>query len=63
MTVYRHGDSDPHPAFHAIRKRGKGTVVIAKSTGKALSKKPMSRKNALAQLRAVEFHKHNPGAR
>lgn len=51
-------------AFHPIRKAGKrGYKVIARSTGRALSKKPLSRRKAIKQLRAVEFHKHNPGAR
>jgi hypothetical protein len=48
-------------AFKALRKGKGGYRVIAKSTGKALSKKPLGRATALAQLRAVEFHKHNPG--
>lgn len=48
--------------FKAIRKVKGGEKVIAKSTGKPLSKKPLPRARALAQLRAVEFHKHNPGA-
>ncbi len=48
-------------AFKPIRKRGKGYKVIAKSTGKALSKKPLSRKKAGAQLRAIEAHKHGRG--
>lgn len=47
--------------FRAIRKAKKGYRVIARSTGKPLSKKPLPKKRALAQLRAVEFHKHNPG--
>lgn len=49
--------------FHAIRRtKSGGFDVIAKSTGKPLSKKPHgSRAEALAQLRAVEFSKHNPG--
>lgn len=52
--------------FKAIRKVKKGGAtkgyrVIAKSTGKALSKKPLSRAKAVAQLRAVQFHKHHPG--
>lgn len=52
-----------HPAFHALRHAKGGYKVIARSTGKALSKKPLGKKKALAQLRAVEFHKHNPGMR
>lgn len=49
----------PHSeAFHPIRKRGSGYVVIAKSTGKPLSKEPMSRAKAQKQLAAVEMHKH-----
>lgn len=51
-----------HPAFHALRQAKNGDYkVIARSTGKPLSKKPLPKKRALAQLRAVEFHKHNPG--
>jgi hypothetical protein len=49
--------------FHPIKAIKGGFRVIAKSTGKALSKKPLSKGTALAQLRAVEFHKHNPGAK
>ncbi len=48
-------------AFHPIQKRGKGFVVIAKSTGKALSKKPLTKANAAAQLRAVERSQHMRG--
>lgn len=49
-------------AFKAIRNRGKGkAVVIAKSTGKALEKKPIPRSRALAQLRAIEAEKHARG--
>jgi hypothetical protein len=44
--------------FHALRKSGSGYKIIAKSTGKPLSKKPMSRADALSQLRAVEYFKH-----
>lgn len=44
--------------FKAIRKSGHGYKVIAKSTGKPLSKHPLSHKKALAQLGAVEAHKH-----
>ena len=45
--------------FKAIRKSGKkGFKVIARSTGKALSRKPLSHKRALKQLRAVEYFKH-----
>jgi hypothetical protein len=49
--------------FHAIQRSKKGGYnVIAKSTGKPLSNEPhKSRAEALAQLRAVEFSKHNPG--
>ena len=53
--------SDHTRAFHAIHKRQGGEVVIAKSTGKPLSKHPLSPAKAHAQLAAVEFHKHNPG--
>jgi len=50
--------------FHALRKSGKrGFKIVAKSTGKPLSKKPLTRARAIAQLRAVEYHKHNPGKR
>lgn len=45
-------------AFHPVQKRGSGYVVIAKSTGKPLSKEPMSRAKAQKQLAAVEMHKH-----
>lgn len=46
--------------FHAIRRTKDGFNVIAKSTGKPLSKKPhASRAEALAQLRAVEVNKHS----
>lgn len=48
-------------AFKAIRKAGSGYKVIAKSTGQPLSKKPLSHDRALAQLRAVEAHKHGRG--
>lgn len=47
--------------FKAIRKRGRGDVVIAKSTGKALSKKPLTAKKAHAQLAAVLFSQHKIG--
>jgi len=47
--------------FKAIRKVKGGYHVIAKSTGQPLSKKPMSRDRALAQLRAVEWSKHHAG--
>ena len=50
-------------AIRKVKKAGavKGYRVIAKSTGKPLSKKPLSHVKAVAQLRAVEFHRHNPG--
>lgn len=41
--------------FKAIRRKGKGFRVIAKSTGKPLSKKPLSAAKAHAQLTAVLF--------
>lgn len=44
--------------FHALRKSGGGYKIIAKSTGKPLSKKPISRAKALAQLGAIEAAKH-----
>ncbi len=47
--------------FRALRKSKRGFRVIARSTGKPLSKKPLGKARALAQLRAVEFRKHNPG--
>ena len=46
-------------AVQLAHKRGSGYVVIAKSTGKPLSKHPMSKAKAEAQLRAVEFSKHH----
>jgi hypothetical protein len=46
--------------FHAIKRSGENFKVVAKSTGKTLGTHP-SRAKALAQLRAVEFSKHNPG--
>jgi hypothetical protein len=46
--------------FHAIQRAGGKFKVVAKSTGKTLGTHP-SRAEALAQLRAVEFSKHNPG--
>lgn len=48
-------------AFKAIRKSGSGFKVIAKSTGQPLSKKPLPRATAVAQLRAVEANKHGRG--
>jgi len=51
-----------HPRkFTPIRKSGKGYKVIARSTGKPLSRKPLPKARAQAQLRAIEFRKHNPG--
>lgn len=49
--------------FHALQKtKSGGWNVIAKSTGKPLSKTPhASRAEALAQLRAVEWSKHGGG--
>lgn len=47
--------------FHPIRKSKGGYRVIAKSTGKPLSKKPMSKAKALKQLRAVERSKRMRG--
>lgn len=44
--------------FHPIRKIHGGFKVIAKSTGKPLSKHPLSKEKAGAQLRAVEYFKH-----
>jgi hypothetical protein len=44
--------------FHPIKAIKGGFKVIAKSTGKPLSKKPLSRATALNQLRAVEAQKH-----
>jgi hypothetical protein len=40
--------------FHALHQEKGGTVVIARSTGKPLSKKPLPRKRAIAQLGAIE---------
>lgn len=48
-------------SFKAIQKSGSGYKVIAKSTGKPLSKKPLSKQRALSQLRAVEANKHSKG--
>lgn len=49
-------------AFKAIRDRADGkAVVIAKSTGEPLEKKPIPRARALAQLRAIEAKKHGRG--
>lgn len=47
--------------FKAIRPVKGGYKVIAKSTGKPLSKKPLSKARAGAQLRAVEASKHARG--
>lgn len=49
--------------FHPLRKVHGGMKVIAKSTGKPLSKHPLSPAMAHRQLAAVEFHQHNPGVR
>lgn len=51
-----------HPIKH-VTKDGKtvGYRVVAKSTGKPLSSKPLSHEQAVKQLAAVEFHRHNPG--
>lgn len=45
-------------AFKAIRKSGNGYVVIAKSTGKPLEKKPISHAQALKQLAAIEANRN-----
>jgi hypothetical protein len=50
--------------FKAIKKVGSGYKVVDKNSGKTkFSKKPQSKAKALSQLRAIEFHKHNPGAK
>lgn len=47
-----------------VKKVAGGYKLLNKSTGKKdLSKHPQSKAKANAQLRAIEFHKHNPGAK
>src|SRR6185312_2179201 len=58
-----HHEEDPMAKpFHPEHKVKGGYKLIAKSTGKPLEKHPISKARVDAQLRAVEFHKHNPGA-
>jgi len=46
--------------FHAIQKAGDGKYnVIRHSTGKPINKHPESKKDALAELRAIEWAKHS----
>ena len=47
--------------FHALAKVDGGYKLRDRSTGEVgmYSKKPQSKEKALAQLRAIEFHKHS----